>query len=275
MLGSVYPLYLPGQGEDSFRALPQTVSEREEACPLTSKNGPAEQTRPNEPPPTAGTSRASVALIGTPAAVDSGPGPAYPARLPPAHPMSLIPRTLALALLLAFALPVRAQRTADLPGRQAPVALSETPATLSLGTLFNAETLDFSQSVEASYGSGYGGSVGLGMYTASLRWQPSARLAARVDVSAARTLFGSGIGDGLGLEPGQDTRVFLRNAEIAYRPTENSVIHLQVSQSPYGSYAAPYGAGYGLSRYGSRYGAGQSARLRVGGSDGLFFRDGR
>ena len=193
--------------------------------------------------------------------------------------MSLIPRTLALALLLAFALPVRAQRTADLPGRQAPVALSETPGGLSLGTLFNAETLDFSQSLEASYGSGYGGSVGMGMYTASLRWQPSARLAGRVDVSAARTLFNAnGIGNGLGLEPGQDTRVFIRNAELAYKPTENSVIHLQFSQSPYGTYAAPfgaapYGAGYGLDAYGGRYG--QSARIRVGGSDELFFRGGR
>ena len=195
--------------------------------------------------------------------------------------MSLIPRTLALALLLAFALPVRAQRAADVPGRQAPVALSETPATLSLGSLFNAETLDFSQSLEASYGSGYGGSVGLGMYTASLRWQPSARLAGRVDVAAARTVFdGGALGNGLGLEPGQDTRVFLRNAELAYKPTENSVIHLQFSQSPYGPYAAPFGAapygtGYGLGAYGSRYGVGQSARIRVGGSDDLFFRGGR
>ena len=231
-----------------------------------------------ESPPASGTSRAWPALTwGTPAAVDSDPGPAYPARLPSAHAMSLIPRTLALALLLAFALPVRAQRAADLPGRQAPVALSETPGTLSLGSLFNAETLDFSQSLEASYGSGYGGSVGLGMYTASLRWQPSARLAGRVDVSAARTLFDGGTlgNNGFGLEPGQDTRVFLRNAELAYKPTENSVIHLQFSQSPYGGYAAPYGAGYGLGAYGNRYGAGQSARLRVGGSDDLFFRGGQ
>ena len=192
--------------------------------------------------------------------------------------MSLLPRTLALALLLAVALPVRAQRAADVPGRQAPVALSETPGALSLGTLFNAQTLDFSQSVEASYGSGYGGSLGMGMYTASLRWQPSARLAARVDVSAARTLFDSGRLDASFGTPGQDTRVFLRNAELAYRPTENSVIHLQISQSPYGSYAAPYGQSYGLGRGGLGYGQngfGQSARLRIGGADDLFFRDGR
>lgn len=188
--------------------------------------------------------------------------------------MSLISRTLALAFLMAVALPVRAQRAADVPGRPAPVALSETPGGLSLGTLFNAETLDFSQSIEASYGSGYNGAVGLGMYTASLRWQPSAKLAGRVDVSVARSLFDSG---SLGAEfgtPGQDTRVFLRNAELAYRPTENSVIHLQISQSPYGSYAAPYGSSYGLGGYGySPYS--QSARIRVGGADDLFFRNGQ
>ena len=158
---------------------------------------------------------------------------------------------------------------------------SETPRSLSLGALFNAETLDFSQSVEASYGSGYGGAVGLGMYTASLRWQPSDKLAGRVDLAAARTMFQSGaLGAGLGSE--QDTRVFLRNAELAYRPTENSVIHLQFSQSPYGAYAAPFGASpYGLSPYGSGYGLSQgygpggayrSASVRLGGADDLFFR---
>ena len=185
--------------------------------------------------------------------------------------MSLIPRTLALALLMAVAIPARAQRAADVPGRPAPVALSETPGTsLSLGSLFSAQTLDFSQSVEASYGSGAGGAVGLGMYTASLRWQPSARLAGRVDVSMARTMFESGAFEAGGL--GQDARVFLRNAELAYRPTENSLIHLQVSQSPYGTYASPYGMGYGLAGAGYRQ---QRATLRLGGADDLFFRDGQ
>ena len=204
--------------------------------------------------------------------------------------MSLIPlapptlqfagRTLALALLLASALPARAQRAADVPGRPAPVALSATPgAPLSLGALFNAETLDFGQSYEASYVGGAGGSVGLGLYTASLRWQPSAKLAGRVDLGVAHSLFGDDAAQSaLGLGGADGPRVFLRNAELAYRPSENATVHLSVRQSPYGAYASPYGySPYGVGPgYGLGYGLRQhSATLRVGGADDLFFRDGR
>ncbi len=204
--------------------------------------------------------------------------------------MSLIPlasptprsagRTLALALVLALAVPASAQRASDVPGRPAPVALSDTPgAPLSLRSLFNAETLDFSQSYEASYIGGAGGSVGLGMYTASMRWQPSDKLAGRVDLGVSHNLFGDDAAQSaLGLGGTDGTRVFLRNAELAYRPTKNAVLHLSVQQSPYGAYASPYGySPYGM---GPAYGLGagrrqHSATLRVGGADDLFFRDGR
>lgn len=189
-------------------------------------------------------------------------------------------RTAALALLLAVFLvasPASAQRTADLPGRQAPVALTDGAGTpgLSLGQLFNAETIKFSQSYEMSYSSGLGGGVGLGVYTTSLRWQPSARLAGRVDVGVAHSPFGdAGVQSALGFENGTDTRVFLRNAALAYKPTENSMIHFSVQQSPYGSYAAP--AGY-ANPYGLGYGAygrsGFSASFSSADADHLFFRD--
>ena len=68
--------------------------------------------------------------------------------------------------------------------------------------------------------------------------------------------------------------MFLRNAELAYRPTDNAVLHLSVRQSPYGTYAAPYGyGGYGYGAYG---GYGQTSfGLGVGDTDDLFFRDGQ
>ena len=188
-------------------------------------------------------------------------------------------RTLALAALLAFAVPVRAQRAADVPVRSAPVVLSETPGALGIGQLFNAQTLKFSQSYEASYSGGAGGSIGLGVYTASLRWQPTQNLAGRVDVGVMHSPFGSSeIQSGLGLDGGSDTRVFLRNAELAYRPTENAMIHLSVQQSPYGSYASPYGTsgyGYGARSYGLYGGGGTgfSTGVSVGSGDDLFFRD--
>ena len=188
-------------------------------------------------------------------------------------------RTLALAALLAFAVPVRAQRAADVPVRSAPVVLSETPGALGLGQLFNAQTLKFSQSYEASYSGGAGGSIGLGVYTASLRWQPTQNLAGRVDVGVMHSPFGSAeIQGGLGLDGASDTRVFLRNAELAYRPTENAMIHLSVQQSPYGSYASPYGTsgyGYGARSYGLYGGGGTgfSTGFSVGSGGDLFFRD--
>ena len=185
-----------------------------------------------------------------------------------------LPLAVALAVALAAA-PARAQRTADLPGRQAPVALTDAQGGLSLGQLFNAQTLDLSHSYELSYGAGPAGGVGLGVYTSSLRWQPSAALAGRVDVGVAHSPFGSaGVQSALGFEGAGDARVFLRNAELAYRPTQSSVIHLRVQQSPYGSYAAPYGyaSPYGFGYRGAR--TGLSATFGPPDPDRLFFRDG-
>ena len=181
-----------------------------------------------------------------------------------------------LALALVVAAPASAQRTADLPGRQAPVALTDGGGGLSLARLFNAETVKLSHSYELSYGSGPTGGVGLGVYTSSLRWQPSEKLAGRVDVGVAHSPFGSsGVQSALGFEGTGDVRVFLRNAEVAYRPTENMTLQLRVQQSPYGAYGAygsPYGYGYGLSPYGASR---VSARFAPADADRLFFRDGR
>ena len=62
--------------------------------------------------------------------------------------------------------------------------------------------------------------------------------------------------------------MYLQNAQVAYRPTENSLISLSIQQSPYGSYASPYG----YSGYQPYHGS--SARMRVGsaGFDDLFWR---
>ena len=172
-------------------------------------------------------------------------------------------RTLALAALLALAVPARAQRAADVPTGPAPVVLSETPSALGVGQLFNAQTLDFRQSYEASYGVSGVGSLGMGLYTASLLWQPSDKLAGRVDLGVVHGLGGSPeLTSAFNLDG--SPHVFLRNAEIAYRPTESTHFSLSVSQSPYGGYAAPYG-------YGGRY-----ARYRALGaspSGTPFFRD--
>ncbi len=170
-------------------------------------------------------------------------------------------QTLAVAALLAILLtaaPAEAQLRADRPDGPAPVAVygQETTPGFSLGRYFNAETFRVSHSYEMSY-SGFGGqSIGLGVYTTSLRWQPNDRLAARADIGVAHSPFGtSALQQRLGFDEDTPARVFLRNAQIAYRPTENSLISLSVQRSPYGNYYSPYGYGapFGGSSFSARY----------------------
>ncbi|MDX1420593.1 MAG: hypothetical protein R3181_11550 [Rubricoccaceae bacterium] len=184
--------------------------------------------------------------------------------------MRTVAATAVLAVALAFAAPTRAQMRADLPGGPAPVTVYETAGTPTLSSLFNAQTLRLSHSYEFSYSSFAGAGLGLGVYTTSLGWQPTDRLAARVDVGVAHSPFGDGtLRNALGFDQNTPARVFLRNAEIAYRPTDNSLLRFQVQQSPYGSYAAPYGySGYGAGPFG-----GVGLRADVGQGDALFWRN--
>lgn len=108
-------------------------------------------------------------------------------------------------------------------------------ATNALGTLFGAEDFRMGHSYQMSFSSFGGTATSMGMYTNSMMWQFNSDLAARVDVGVAHPLandaaFGN-----------QETKVFLRNAEVAYQPSENMKLHFQVQQSPYGRYASPYG----------------------------------
>ena len=192
--------------------------------------------------------------------------------------MSVPSGRLALLVLLValFAAPAQAQLRGTGTGRPAAVAIYDAPGAvgaLNLGRLFNAQTLHFSQQAEFSTTTGAGGALGLGIYTASVQWQPSARLAGRVDMAVAKNLFASGaVGGAFG--PSDAPQVYLRNAEIAYRPTANTVLHLSLQQSPYGSYASPYGSasGYGgRDPFGTR--SGFNARVGSAGADRLFFRD--
>ena len=188
------------------------------------------------------------------------------------------PTAFSLVLFVALlAAPARAQFRDETSARPAGVALYDGPSTpggLNLGRLFNAQTLQFSQQAEFSTTSGGAGTLGLGVYTTSLQWQPSARLAGRVDVAVAKNLFSSGaLGSAYGSD--QSPQIYLRNAELAYRPTANSVLHLSVRQSPYGLYASPYGYSdpYGNGYSGNRTGFGAS--VGTAGADRLFFRDGQ
>ena len=180
--------------------------------------------------------------------------------------MRLAVLTTALGLALLVAAPASAQLQADVPGRPAPVEVvnSASAPTLSLSGLFNAQTLKFSQGYQYGYQTSGYGDLGLGVYTSSLRWQPSAKLAGRVDVGLAHGAVGS-LASAAGFSPDRPAQVFLQNAELAYRPTANSLIHLQVRQTPYGT-----ACGYSY-RGGCSSGLGLNASGASGGD--LFWRD--
>jgi hypothetical protein len=145
---------------------------------------------------------------------------------------------LCLVVFLGMATPVQAQLRQDVREDRSEVKLYEQAGPgFTLNKLFSPEHFRMSHSYEMSFGSFGGNTSSLGMYTNTMQWQFNQKLAARVDVSVAHTPFGGGQFG----QDGQNPRVFLRNAEIAYRPSDNMLLHLSVRQSPYGSYMGPYG----------------------------------
>lgn len=172
---------------------------------------------------------------------------------------------LCLVAFLGFATPAQAQLRSAVNEQQASARLYDTGASsFLLNTLFNPAIFQMRHSVEFSMGSFGGHTSSLGMYTNTMAWQFNDKLAARVDLSAAYSPFNGG--SSFGVQDNNQPRVFLRNAEIAYRPSEKFQLHLQVRQSPYGRYMHPYGyhPGMGGYRYDEYYG---------GASSNLFWRD--
>ena len=151
-------------------------------------------------------------------------------------------RTILPLLCLVFMLSVTAPAEAQLreTAQQNSSVVTQlydtgSAATNALGNLFGAEDFQMGHSYQMSFSSFGGNATSMGMYTNSMMWQFNSELAARVDVSMAHPLANSGAFGN------QETKVFLRNAEVAYRPSENVQVHLQVQQSPYGRYASPFG----------------------------------
>ncbi len=144
---------------------------------------------------------------------------------------------LCLVFMLSMAQPAEAQLRENVHERRAPTQLYASDAGVDLfNKLFSADHFRMSHSYEMSFSSFGNNSNSLGMYTNTMMWQFNEQLAARVDVSLAHSPFG-----GNGFSQDQNARVFLRNAEVAYRPTENMQIRFQMRQSPYGRYMGPYG----------------------------------
>ncbi len=149
-----------------------------------------------------------------------------------------------LVCFLAAVQPATAQLRSEVPkSDKAPTKLYKQDATsFSLNDLFDPADFRMNHSYTFSAGSFGGGGYSYGLYTNSMRWQPSNKLAARVDVGFMHSPFSALSGNASGL----NGRVYLRNAQIAYRPAENIQLNFTVRQNPYGRYMRPYGH-YGYS----------------------------
>jgi hypothetical protein len=154
-----------------------------------------------------------------------------------------------LTIAMGVAVPTQAQLRRDMTTENSAVRVYDYgEAGFSLSKYFTPAHFRMSHSVELSSGSFGGGSSSVGMYTNSMMWQFSNKLAARADVAYAYSPDGNNnLSNVMG---GNSGRVFVRNAEVAYRPTENMQIHLSYRQNPYGGYYNPFGSG----GYGGGYG---------------------
>ena len=164
--------------------------------------------------------------------------------------------TIAFVLILGLSQPASAQLRDQFVPREVPVRVYGTSMpSFSLSSLFSPNVFQMSHSVEFSSSSFGGAASSLGMYTTSMQWQFSDKLAARADVAVA-TDFGANQAFG-NPYAAQGPQVFIRNAEVAYRPNDRTRIHFSYRQAPRGSMYGmmnPYGAigpyGYNPGYYG-------------------------
>ncbi len=157
--------------------------------------------------------------------------------------------TLILIVLISFSTPAMAQYRKDARVDTAPVEVYDENQSFSFRDMFNRNRFQIRNSYELSTGS-YGG-MGLttGALTSSVMWRMSNKLHARADVSLLHTPFGTGdFSQALGSD--SYNKLYIRNAELMYKPTANSSLHLSFHQNPG---ALGYGAGYGGYGYNSGY----------------------
>jgi len=156
-----------------------------------------------------------------------------------------------LTLLSVVALPTAAQFRDAVPPARPAASLYQASGLLGkvMDRVFNPSVFSMSHGIEMSTGSFGGQGYSMGMYTNTMQWQFSEKLAMRADVAVAYSPQNR-VASALGIER-NTPRVFLRNAEIDWRPNKRWHFNIQVRQDPY-AYRNPYAFGpYG---YGHRYG---------------------
>lgn len=152
---------------------------------------------------------------------------------------------LCLVLTLSLATPAEAQfrKTAD-RNQSIQTQLYDAGSAAANALQLGADHFRMGHSYGASFSSFGGETASMGTYTNSMMWQFNSDWAARMDVSVSHPLT-AGQSNAFG---SQQPRVYLRNAEVAYKPSDQFQVRMQIQQSPHGRYASPFGVhrgGYG------------------------------
>lgn len=120
-----------------------------------------------------------------------------------------------------------------------------------LGSAFDENHFRMNHSYELTYSSYLGGT--LGEYTNTMIYQFDIPLSIRADVAVMHQPFGQVQLQGInGTNTNAFSGVYLKNAEVMYRPTKDMNISIRFMQVPNGYYN-PYGWG---NQYGSPFGNG-------------------
>ena len=123
-----------------------------------------------------------------------------------------------------------ASRESESPGG----LITQPPSTMMFGW-FDPSKFSMHHSFELSYLSAAGQGMSLGTYTNTMMYQFADNLNARADVSMSFTPTNSF--SAFGAKGANNfSGVYLRNAQISYRPWENFQVQVQYSQIPYGTY---------------------------------------
>lgn len=119
------------------------------------------------------------------------------------------------------------------------------PSGSTLFGWFDPSKFSMHHSVDMSYMTIGGQGMTLGTYTNTMMYQFADNLNARADVSMSYSPTNSF--SGFGGKGGKDfSGIYLRGAQINYRPWENVSVQLQYRQAPYGYYMSPFsGPWYG------------------------------
>ncbi len=163
----------------------------------------------------------------------------------------LMRRTVAVLILVTLvAMPAAGQFREAVPPVHSSTRLYQASGALGsvMSKIFNPSVFRMSHAVELSAGTFGGSGYSTGMYTNTMAWRFSDRFSMRADVAVAYSPQNQAL-TALGFER-NGPRVFLRNAEVAWKPSEKFRLNIQVRQDPYRNrYMSPFGSYYGFSPY--------------------------